>query len=68
MIWLTDFLIGFTAMVAGCALFTMATIGAYRAAEHLGWRFRQGSLAREAQRELAKARVRERRAELESLS
>ena len=68
MLWFVDFLIGFTAMVAGCAAFTMAMIGAWYAADHFAWRFRQGSLAREAQRELAKARVRERRAELEPIS
>lgn len=68
MLWFVDFLIGFTVMVAGCAAFTMAMIGAWHAADHVAWRLRQGSLAREAQRELAKARVRERRAELERIS
>ena len=54
-------------MVAACGMFTWATIGAWYVIDHLGWRFRRGSLAREAQRELAKARVRARRVELESL-
>lgn len=68
MIVFIDFLIGFTVMVAACAMFTGATIGAWYVIDHLGWRFRRGSLAREAQRELAKARVRAQRKELESLS
>lgn len=68
MISLADFLIGFTFTVAACAAFTWAMIGCCYVADHLGWRFRRGSLAREAQRELAKARVRARRFELETLS
>ena len=66
MVWIIEFFLGFAAMVAGCAAFTMAVIGSSYAADHVAWRFRRGSLAREAQRELAKARVRERRAELET--
>ena len=67
MITLVDFLFGFLTMVAACAMFTGATIGAWFAADAVAWRFRQGSLGREAQRELSKARVRARRAELEAL-
>ena len=68
MIWFVEFLIGFTAMVAVSATFTMATIGAWYVIDHLGWRFRRGSLAREAQRDLARARVRDRRAAVAGLS
>ena len=68
MVSFVEFLFGFTAMVAFSAAVTWACIGAFVAADRLAWRFRQGSLAREAQRELAKSRVRERRAELESLT
>ncbi|MEM9202144.1 MAG: hypothetical protein AAGC53_10810 [Actinomycetota bacterium] len=68
MFWLIDFLIGFTAMVAGSAMFTMAMIGMWYGVDHAAWTFRRGSLAREAQRDLARARVRARRTELEPLS
>ena len=67
MIALTGFLIGFTFMVAACAAFTWATVGCCYVVDELGWRFRRGSLAREAQRELSKARVRARAVEFESL-
>ena len=63
-----DFLFGFAAMVVACAMFSVAMIGAWYLADHLAWQFRQGSLSREAQRELSKARVRARRADYESLS
>ena len=66
MVSLVEFLFGFTAMVAFSTVATGVIIGLFMAADRFGWWFRQGSLAREAQRELAKARVREQRAQHES--
>lgn len=68
MITFVGFLFGFALMVAASTVFTFATIGTWILADNLAWRFRQGSLSREAQRELARARVRARRADYESLS
>ena len=67
MVWFVDFVFGFTLMVGFSAVGTGVIIASMYVGDWLGWKFRQGSLAREAQRELAKARVRAQRAEYEAL-
>lgn len=60
MIWLVDFLVGFTLMVVGCTTAVCVMIGSTYAGRWLGWQFRRGSLARELQGVLARERVRTR--------
>ena len=63
MIWLVEFLVGFTLMVAFAAASTGVVIGSTYLGRWLGWEFRRQSLANEAQGVLARERVRQRVAE-----
>ena len=63
MIWLVEFLVGFTLMVAFAAASTGMAIGSTYLGRWLGWEFRRRSLANEAQGVLARERVRQRAVE-----
>lgn len=59
MIWLVEFLVGFTLMVAFAATSIGVVIGSTCLGRWLGWQFRRESLAKEAQGVLARERLRQ---------